>query len=125
MCCSYNFICHFGEQMHRKPKIRRYVMLLVMQYTCNIPVGFASFVLKRTKSQQFILFFFSFFISIISYYACSGTAPFSELSFQQDILQTWSVSWTSRSKGRKYFTLRCESHRGETMHNILVEYNCW
>lgn len=50
---------------------------------------------------------------------------FSELSFQQAILQTWSVSWTSRSKGRKYFTLRCEPHRGETMHNILVEYKCW
>jgi len=51
-------------------------MLLVIQYTRNIPVGFACFVLKRRKSQQFFLFFFSFFISIISYYACSCTAPF-------------------------------------------------
>lgn len=101
-------------------------MLLVMQYTCTIPVGFASLVLKRTKSQQFILFFFFPSSSLLSpIMPAAALLLFSELSFQQDILQTCSVSWTSRSKGRKYFTLRCEPHRGETMHNILVEYNCW
>lgn len=99
-------------------------MLLVMQYTWNIPVGFACFILKRTKSQQFILFFPS--SSLLSpIMPAAALLLFSELSFQQANLQTWSVSWTSRSKGRKYFTLRCGLHRGEAMHNILFEYNCW
>lgn len=49
---------------------------------------------------------------------------FSELSFQQANLQTCSVAWTRRSKGRKYFTLRCGPHGQETTHTTLAEYNC-
>lgn len=44
-------------------------MLLVTEYTCNIPVGFACFIFKRINSQNFILVFF-LSISIIYLLLC-------------------------------------------------------
>lgn len=85
---------------------------------------FACFIFKSINSQNFILVFFLFhfyYLSLIM--TAAALFIFSELSFQEANLQTCSVSWTSRSKGRKYFTLRCEPHRQETMHTVLAEYN--
>lgn len=100
-------------------------MLLVTEYTCNIPVGFACFIFKRINSQNFILVFFLFCLYYLSLIMpAAALFIFSELSFQQANLQTCSVAWTRRSKGRKSFTLRCEPHGQETTDTILAEYNC-
>lgn len=79
------------------------------QYTC----WFCLLCFKRTKSQQFFSFFF---LLHVYYLLLCLQLHCSFFSFQLANLQTWSMSRTSRSKGRKYFALRCGPHRGEAMH---------